>query len=123
MNRRTKTYKDLVIWKKAFENSLLVLRLIKKLPKTSENRIITNQLTRSIMSVGANIAEGYGRYGGKEYSRFLQISLGSANESEYWLLLLQECNKKYRNEIEFIIENNCESIKIPASSIKTIINK
>lgn len=123
MGKKVKTYKDLVIWTKAFENSLLVLKLFKRLPKNSENRIITNQLLRSIMSVGANIAEGYGRYGGKEYPRFLQISLGSANESEYWLLLLQKCNKRYNKEIEIIINKNSESIKMLASSIKTIRSK
>jgi len=75
------------------------------------------------MSVGANIAEGYGRFGSKEYSRFLQISLGSANESEYWLLVLIEANPFYKREIETIVNKNTESIKMLAASLKTIRNK
>ena len=73
--------------------------------------------------MGANIAEGYGRFGGKEYAQYLQISLGSANESEYWLLLLIEANPKLTRELQRIIDKNTESIKMLAASLKTIRNK
>lgn len=75
------------------------------------------------MSIGANIAEGYGRFGSKEYSRYLQISLGSANESEYWLLLLVEINPKCNSQIQSIVDKNTGSIKMLAASLKTIRNK
>ena len=75
------------------------------------------------MSVGANVAEGYGRFGGKEYSRFLQVSLGSANESEYWMMLLVEINPVFKKEIQVVIDKNCESIKMLAVSLKTIRSK
>jgi len=118
-----KTYKDLIIWQNAFETAKLVLKLASLLPRNTQNNIILNQLLRSIMSVGANIAEGYGRFGGKEYARFLQVSLGSANESEYWLLLLIETNPTYKEEITKAIEKNIESIRMLAASLKTIRNK
>jgi len=41
---------------------------------------MAKQLLRAVTSIGANIAEGYGRNEGKEYVRFLQIAYGSANE-------------------------------------------
>lgn len=118
-----KTYKDLVFWQKSFEVATLVLRLTKKLPKSLEIKIILNQLLRSAMSIGANIAEGYGRYGEKEYPRFLQIALGSANESDYWLNLLKVCMPKFSKEIDVIIDKNTETIKMLARSIKTIRSK
>jgi four helix bundle protein len=120
---RVKTYKDLRIWQNAFETSKLLLRLTQKLPRNIQNKIIISQLLRSITSVGANIAEGYGRFGGKEYARFLQVALGSANESDYWLLLLAENNPVYNKEISKIIHKNTESIKMLAASLKTIRNK
>ena len=75
------------------------------------------------MSIGANIAEGYGRFGGREFSRFLQISLGSANESDYWLLLLKGNNLGFAREIDKLIDINTEVIKMLAKSLKTLRNK
>jgi len=72
------------------------------------------------MSIGANISEGYGRYGSKEYSRYSQVSLGSANETDYWLNLLKVSVPNYRVQIDRIIEKNMETVKMLATSIKTI---
>jgi|SRR3989344_2267182 len=118
-----KTYKDLIFWKKSIENTKILLSLMKKIHKSPANSIIINQLLRSLMSIGANIAEGYGRFGGKEFTRFLHVSLGSANESDYWLLLLKENNPSFSREIEKIIESNTEVIKMLAKSLKTLRNK
>jgi len=118
-----KTYKDLIFWQKSFETSVLIINLAKKLSRDLGTKIILSQLFRSSMSVTANISEGYGRFGVKEFPRYLQVSLGSANETECWLLLLKECQPKYSNEIEAIIEKNKEVIKMLAASIKTIRNK
>lgn len=75
---RVKGYKDLRFWKTSFETTKLVLNLVKKTPKDFATKIVISQLVRSSSSVRANIAEGYGSYKGKEYQRFLQMSLGSA---------------------------------------------
>jgi four helix bundle protein len=119
----TKTYKDLVLWQRAFEVTKLVVLLLKKLPHSIEVRIILNQLLRAVFSIGANIAEGYGRFGSKEFPRFLQVSLGSANEVEYWLLILKEVCPGFVTEIDKVIAKNSESIKMLASSIRTLRNK
>jgi four helix bundle protein len=42
------------------------------------------------MSIPANIAEGCGRSGEPEFTRFLHIGLGSASEAEYQLLLAHD---------------------------------
>ena len=123
MGNFPRTYKDLIFWRKSFESAVLVIKLAKKLPRDLETKIILNQLLRSVMSVGANVAEGYGRFGPKEFPRYLQISLGSANETENWLLLLKECHPKFNKEIEKIIEKNNEVIRMLAASIQTIKNK
>ena len=43
------------------------------------------QLVRSADSIGANIAEGGGRYHAKDVIRFLHFSRGSLRETRYWL--------------------------------------
>lgn len=113
-------YKDLLFWKTAFETTRLVIELGKLLPTDRVSLIVMSQLLRSSASVGANIAEGFGRYKGKEYKRFLQISLGSANETDYWLNILLVTYPKLNEKINVIIEKNLETIKMLAKSLKTI---
>lgn len=118
-----KTYKDLLFWQSAFEVSKYCIKLARILPKENIAFVITNQLLRACASVGANISEGYGRYGTKEYARFLQMSLGSANETEYWLLLLIEAYPKLKNKIEKIVDKNKETIKMLTASVNKIRSK
>jgi four helix bundle protein len=49
-----------------------------------------SQLVRSATSVPANIAEGCGRAGDRDFRRLLRHSLGSACELEYHLLLARD---------------------------------
>ena len=51
---------------------------------------IRDQVIRSAVSVPANIAEGCGRAGDRDFRRFLRHSLGSACELEYHLLLVRD---------------------------------
>jgi len=53
---------------------------------------LTSQLRRCSASMGANIAEGCGKDGNREFYRFLQISSGSASELDYHLLLARDLN-------------------------------
>lgn len=48
---------------------------------------LTSQLRKAASSVPANIAEGCGCGGDREFARFLRIALRSASETEYHLLL------------------------------------
>jgi four helix bundle protein len=45
------------------------------------------QIVRSADSVGANIAEGPGRYSYQDNQRFVKIARGSLNETRHWLRL------------------------------------
>ena len=47
---------------------------------------IGSQLCRAIDSVGANIAEGYGRGSKKDNARFAKIARASLFESKHWLI-------------------------------------
>jgi four helix bundle protein len=43
------------------------------------------QLVRATDSIGANIAEAYGRWGPKDQRRLLYVARGSAYETVHWL--------------------------------------
>ncbi len=75
-------HKKLVVWQKADILAFEVYKATEKFPR-SELFGITSQLRRAALSVAVNIVEGYGRKTNAEFSRFLDISLGSLAETEY----------------------------------------
>lgn len=79
-------FKTLTVWKKAHELTLAVYQATAGFPR-EETYGLTSQIRRACTSVPANIAEGCGRSGDRELNRFLSISMGSASELEYPLLL------------------------------------
>jgi four helix bundle protein len=60
---------------------------------------LTNQIRRDCASIPANIAEGCGRSSEADFSRFLQIAMGSATELEYHLLLAHDL--EILNDIDY----------------------
>jgi four helix bundle protein len=87
-----KDFRDLIVWQKAMNLFEDVVKDAEKFPNTEVARIISNQVLRSISSISANIAEGFGRRRGKEYEHYLYISRGSANESIDWYEKLKRLN-------------------------------
>lgn len=51
---------------------------------------IGSQVIRSIDSIGANIAEGYGRFHYKDSMKFYYNARGSLWESKHWVYLLYQ---------------------------------
>lgn len=82
-------YKDLKVWERAHQFTLEVYGVTKQFPK-EEIYCLTNQLRRAASSIPANIAEECGKNSKAEFAHFLNISLGSANEAEYFLILSKD---------------------------------
>ena len=74
-----KPHKNLNVWKKAVELSILVYKITETFPK-SEIYGLTSQMRRASVSVPSNIAEGAARKGSKEFDYFLNIARGSLSE-------------------------------------------
>lgn len=66
-----------------------VYEVTKFFPK-EELYCLTNQLRRAAASIPANVAEGCGKNSKFELAHYLNISLGSANEAEYFLILSKD---------------------------------
>ena len=84
-----KDFRDLQVWQKAHDLTLLVYRTTTRFPR-AEQYGLTSQLRRASSSVAANLAEGCGRKGDAELARFCSIAMGSASELEYHLLLARD---------------------------------
>jgi len=84
-----RNYRDLQVWSKTYVLTLELYKLSRAFPK-DELYGITAQVRRSATSIGANLAEGCGRRGNSELARFIKISLGSASELDYHLLICRD---------------------------------
>jgi four helix bundle protein len=95
-----KDFKELKVWSKAHELTIIVYSMTRAFPR-DEMYGLTSQMRRSAASIGANIAEGCGRRSDGELARFLQIARGSASETEYHLLLAKDL--KFMSEKDYEI--------------------
>lgn len=84
-----KDFRKLDVWQKAHALALSIYSDTRDFP-SDERYGITNQLRRACFSIPTNMAEGCGRYSDSDLCRFLDISMGSANETEYLLLLSRD---------------------------------
>jgi four helix bundle protein len=82
-------FKKLEVWQLAHKIACEIYHETSNFPKTKAYGL-TTQLRRSAASIPANVEEGCGRRGDIEFSRFVRISLGSASELEYHLLLSRD---------------------------------
>lgn len=83
---KTKSYKDLIVWQKAYKLVLEIYKMTKIFPVV-ENYGLTQQIRRAAVSISSNIAEGYGRNHQLEYRHFLSVSYGSLLELDTQYLL------------------------------------
>ncbi len=82
-------FRKLSVWQKSHQLTLAVYRASVEFPQ-HELYGLTSQIRRSSASIPANIAEGAGREGDKEFARYLTVASGSACETEYHLLLAKD---------------------------------
>jgi four helix bundle protein len=79
-------FRKFEIWNQGMDLSVKVYEIVKQLPK-EELYGLRSQITRAVVSIPSNIAEGCSRGSEKDFKRFLEISLGSAFELETGLVL------------------------------------
>ena len=84
-----RNYEDLEVWQKAHALTSKVYRATERFPR-SESFGLTSQIRRASSSIGANLAEGCGRWGDAELARYVQIASGSASELQNHLRLAKD---------------------------------
>jgi four helix bundle protein len=66
---------------------------------------LTSQIRRAAGSIGANLAEGCGRWGEAELARFVQIAMGSASELQNHLRLARDLDFVNSDEYQIVFED------------------
>ncbi len=70
------------------EFAIEIIKFINYLKVQKLDYPLRDQLLRSGTSIGANVIEGASSSSRKEYIRYYEIALRSANETDYWLDLI-----------------------------------
>ncbi|GHV14898.1 four helix bundle protein [Fibrobacterales bacterium] len=96
---KIQTFKELRVWQEAMNLAEMIYIQTKNFPK-EEVYGMTSQIRRAVISVPANIAEGYGRKNRAEYLNFLSIANGSLKETETHLLLSQRIGYLTETQME-----------------------
>ncbi|MFH1827543.1 MAG: four helix bundle protein [bacterium] len=95
--------------------SLSLINLCKKLPFNSVNKRLVDQLIRSGTSIGANYREANETDTKKDFKNKIRIARKEARETIYWLELLMDSNEKHIKEIESLLDESRQLIKIIAA--------
>jgi len=96
-------FEKLEIWKLSLEAIKEIKRIVKKFPK-EEKYILTDQIRRAVLSIGLNIAEGWGRKTKKDFARFISNPIGSILEVIACLKIACDLNYLKENEIKNLDE-------------------
>tara|TARA_R110002049_G_scaffold308819_1_gene514224 strand:- start:25282 stop:25635 length:354 start_codon:yes stop_codon:yes gene_type:complete len=112
-------FKELEIWKRSRLFCADIYAMTSNFPDT-EKFGLTNQLRRASVSIPSNIVEGSSRKSNKDFSRFLEITLGSAYEIETQLLIAFDL--KFTSEKElYILNTELEAIIKMISKFKSTL--
>jgi len=111
-----RNYKSLSLWEKGIQLSLEIYKITKSFPK-EELFGLTSQMRRSGVSIASNIAEGAGRGSNNEFSRFIDIALGSAAELDTQVIISKELEYLDSEKFKKITEN-IEEVQKMLSGLK-----
>lgn len=102
------------------------IEIIKFLETVPEKRIywtIADQLMRCATSIGANVVEAKSSSSRRDFIKFYEIALKSANETKYWLALLRDATTANKDSVNKLLTEVEEISKMLGSSILTLKNK
>lgn len=103
--------------------SIKIIKFLDTLPEKKIYWVIADQLLRSATSIGANVVEAKSSSSRKDFIKFYEIALKSANETKYWLALLRDATEVNKQAINSLLTEVEEISRMLGSSILTLKNK
>lgn len=103
--------------------SIKIIEFLETLPEKRVYWVISDQLLRSATSIGANIVEAKSSSSKRDFIKFFEIALKSANETKYWLCLLRDATKADKEKIDYLLKEVDEISKMLGSSLLTMKGK
>lgn len=84
-----RNFRNLEIWRSSIQLVSEIYKLTNNFPEYEKYGLVS-QIRRCAVSIPSNIAEGCSRDTSKEFSRFIQIAIGSSFELETQLLIAKK---------------------------------
>ena len=81
---------------------------------------VAHQVIRSAGSIGANIIEARAASSKKDYIKFFEIALKSANETQYWLEVIQKFDPAALPPSSMIAKEADELTRMISASVLTL---
>jgi len=110
---------------RAYHFSLLIIEFVSNLPNQKTFWVMGNQLLRAATSIGANVVEAKASSSKRDFVKYYEIALKSANETKYWLCLFRDANLEGINktEVEKILDEAIEISNMLGSALLTLKGK
>ena len=105
------------IHERIYQFVIRVISLVKQLPKTPENIILINQITKSATSMGANDQEADGTDSRKDFISKYAIVRKESKETNYWLRVIADTNPTFQSRMKDLMQEGKEIVKIVSTII------
>ncbi|MDF0553854.1 four helix bundle protein [Kamptonema sp. UHCC 0994] len=120
----TESFQNLKVYQLAEEIANKIWFIVEKWDRFAQDTI-GKQLVRSADSIGANIAEGNGRYNYQDNQRFVKIARGSLNETRHWLRLAcarQLLTQEQINQLRPLLDELSPKLNAYINSLRKSVN-
>ena len=108
---------------RTYKFSIEIIKFTSTLPNKRVYWIITDQLIRAATSIGANIIEAQAASSKRDFIKYYEISLKSANETKYWLALLRDSTEADSEQINKLLEEAKNLSNMLGASLLTLKGK
>ena len=108
---------------RAYQFSIAIIQFVNLLPDKRAFWSIGDQLLRSATSIGANMIEAQAASSKRDFIKFYEIALKSANETKYWLSLLRDSYPSLYASCQVLLTEAEEISNMLGASILTLKDK
>jgi four helix bundle protein len=92
--------------------SIRIIELSGTLPKSTEGRVVRNQLTKSGTSIGANYREANRARSKADFKNRISICESEASETQYWLEIIVGAGWLTWDQVKYLHEESSELLAI-----------
>ncbi len=110
---------DNLIVQKSKSFAIRCVNLYKYLVDNKNEYVMSKQMLRCGTSIGANVKEAMRGQSKADFGAKMNIALKEANETEYWLEIMQETDYLTKSEAESMLSDCRELLKLLTSIVKT----
>lgn len=115
--------KENVLSEKSLKFAVRIVKFYKFLREEKKEFVLSKQVLRCGTSIGANVRESRNAQSDADFISKLNIALKEADETQYWLELLQLSEVISKESFESLNKDVDELISMLVSAIKTMKNK